>query len=181
MQWATSTATLTNTYLVGEAAVNTTTGVGGNGVILTGQFDITGRDVIPISINMPGTWGTGGSAGVYTASGGGDLCRARLSSTRLEPGFINPHPESRLSFFPEQTINLVNFGGFTYSGIMFDANTSGQSDVRQVQVGANIAGTSFTILPYANISTDNASTNTLDATFTDTITISSANSPAPGV
>ncbi len=175
VQWESSTATLTDTYLIGQATVNPSTSAGGNGVVLTGQWDIDGTSYWSGSVNMPGTWGTGGSAGTYTASGGGWELEGTAFFTAMGAGVFKTTPGSATFFFPQQTITLATLGGITYSGIMFDANQSGDGDVSEVRVVSNTAGTSFTVTPYSNVAT-----NTLASTYTDTIAITNTNSPAQG-
>ena len=60
MQWNSSSRILQNTYVLGTANYNTSTGV-----TVTGQYDVTGTGYWEGSVAMPGTC----SDGVYTVRG----------------------------------------------------------------------------------------------------------------
>ncbi len=174
VQWDTGTATLTDNYLIGTASVNPATGAGGNGVVLTGQWDINGSVYWSSTVNMPGTWGSGDSAGVYTASGGGGDLEGTAYFTAAGAGAFKTSPGRATFFFPQQNLVLSTIGSTTFAGIMYDANSS--DAVKNMQVVSNSAGTSFTSRPYSN-----PSTGTIDSSFTDTISFTSTNTPANGM
>ncbi len=176
VQWETSTATLTNNYLIGQSTVNTGTSPGGNGVVLTGQWDIDGAVYWSGSVNMPGTWGTGGNTGIYTASGGGGDLEGTVYFDAEGAGVFKTTPGRATFFFPQQNITLSTLGGITYSGIMFDANQAGYGDVKEVQVVSSSDGRTYTVNAFSNVGT-----NTTSNSFTDTISITSANTPANGI
>ncbi len=177
VQWPNSTETLTGTYLIGQATIDPSTSAGGNGIVLTGQWDIDGNPYWSGSTNMPGTWGTDDNAGVYTASGGGGALEGVAYFTSAGAGAYKANPGSATFFFPQQAIfSLETLAGITFSGIMFDANQSTGGDVTNVQVVSNAYGTAFTVTPFSDVGT-----NTLSPSFYDTISISNENYPANGI
>ena len=170
IQWNASAQGLQNTYLLGTAAYNTA-----SGVTITGQYDVTGAAYWLGVTSMPGTC----SNGVYPVSGqsSADLNGTAYFTTDGS-GVYKSNPGHATFFFPQYTMNLSNdLGAKTYYGMTFDSHVG--SDTRNTLVTSNAAGTQFSVTLYLNPGTGTMDTS--GASYTDTIYVTTANTPQPGM
>ncbi|MBI4404640.1 MAG: SBBP repeat-containing protein, partial [Deltaproteobacteria bacterium] len=137
---------------------------------ITGQYDVTGTSYWTGSLSMnlaacsngeAVSTGTGNLAGTfyYKADGGGVY-----------------KSNSKRAFFmiPQKSITASHFGSKTFQGVQF--NSTDANSVKQIKVVSNAAGTTYTITPYSSVTSE-----TVDNTFTDTITITNVNFPVNGM
>ena len=125
------------------------------------------------ALSLPGTC----SNGVYTTSGSGDE-GGTLYLTASAGGVYKTGPGHAAFFFPQYTTTLsTDLGSQTAPGISFDSVAS--TDAKNVQVTTNSSGNQFTIQPYSDPSSGTLDTS--GAAYTDTISITSTNSPQNGM
>ena len=167
VQWDSGTDTLQNTYLLGSANYNTSTGV-----TVTGQYDVTGSPYYLGSDPMSGSC----SGGIYTSTSSNSAeLGGTIYFTANGAGVYKTGLGHATFFFPQYTVTAAtDLGSATAPGMSFDSTSS--THTRQVQVTTSSAGTTFTVQPYLD-----PNAGTIDASYTDTITISHTNTPQSGM
>ena len=139
---------------------------------MTAQYDVGGNQVFSGSYAMSLNPCSSGQA---TSTGGGDLA-GTLFYAADGTGVYKTQPGNATFFFPQASVTLSNLGGITYSGIQFDSSSGSTNNTSVVQVTSNASGNMFTVIPYSNVDT-----GALASTFTDTISITAANTPQNGM
>ena len=170
VQWDNNSRTMQNTYVLVAATYDLVAGIN-----VTGQYDVTGALYWGGHDPMPGSC----SNGVYTVTTGSDPdLNGTVYFTLRGAGVYKTNPGHATFFFPQYQVSAASdLGSKTMKGMNFDSYIS--SDARMTQVTSNAAGTTFTVQPYSD-----PGAGVLDSSgsaFTDTITITSVNSPANGM
>ena len=166
VQWDSSANPLQNTYLLGTATYNTS-----SGIAVTSQYDVTGAAYWLGTVAMSGSC----SGGIYTSSGGSSELDGTVYFTATGAGVYKTNPGHATMFFPQYLVYpSTDLGNQTAPGISFDSTTA--THTKQVVVTTSAAGTVYTVQPFLN-----PSAGTIDPSYTDTITISSVNNPQNGM
>ena len=166
VQWDTSSNQLTNTYLLGTATYNTT-----SGITVTGQYDVSGAGYWLGAVPMAGSC----SGGIYSSSGVSSDLNGTVYFTTTGAGVYKTNPGHATFFFPQYLTNTsTDLGGQSAPGISFDSTTA--THTRQVLVTTDVTGTVYTVQPYSD-----PNAGTMDSSYTDIITITQTNAPQPGM
>ncbi len=174
VQWNTGTATLTGFYVIGASSINPSSSPGSNGVVITNQWDVQGNEYYSGSVNMNGSWGTGGSVGIYTSSSNGGNLDGTAYFNAAGAGVFKSTPGKATFFFPQQSVPFSAIAGQNFSGIAYDA----AGDILNVLGSSDKSGQHITVEYYTNVPNG---TIYADSSLLDTITLSAANSPANGI
>ena len=167
VQWDSTTNPLTNTYLLGTATYNTT-----SGITVTSQYDVSGAMYFSTSIAMSGSC----SGGIYASSSiDSSELDGNVYFTATGAGVYKTNPGHATMFFPQYLVTpSTDLANQSAPGITFDSTTA--THTREVLVTTDSTGEVYTIQPYLN-----PSTATIDSSYTDTITITGANTPQNGM
>ncbi|MBI4404143.1 MAG: hypothetical protein HY537_08280 [Deltaproteobacteria bacterium] len=166
-QWTdTQTTSLQSTYLIGTATITANTGA----LTITGQYDVNGTTYWSGSVSMNLASCSNGQA---NSTGHNNLTGTFYY--KADGGGVYKSDSGRAFFMlPQASITQSNFGSKTFQGILFNSQAS--DSVKPIQVTSNAAGTVFTVQPFSDVSA-----GTVGSAFTDTITITNANSPVNGM
>jgi formylglycine-generating enzyme required for sulfatase activity len=169
VQWdAAESLTLEDTYVLGYSDITATTGAS----TMRGLYDVDGTVVFSGSYALASN---ACSDGLMTGTGSGEEA-ATTYYTAEGSGVYKAATGRATFFFPQQNITLNSLGSLTFQGMQFDSKSSnGIGDIEHVRVTSNAAGDTFTIKPY------DPAAGSIGTDFTDTITITSANSPQDGM
>ncbi len=166
VQWNSATA-LNDTYLLGEALYSK-----GGAITVTRQYNVNGDDYWIGNVAMPGSCNP--ATGVYSATGSANL-GGEVYFTRLGAGVFKTGPGKATFFFPQFTVNPVDeLSNWSVQGITFDSQFA--ANTKPVRVVSNAEGSVFTVQPYSD-----PEAGTIDSTYVDTLTITGANYPRPGM
>jgi hypothetical protein len=165
-QWKDDTRmTLDTINLFGRATWDTSTGLQ-----LDNAYDVTGALNLTGPVAMTGTACSGGS---FSLTGAGDR-GGTMYMTAPGAGYYKTITEKSFFFIPQYTLSAAaDLGSLTFQGLAFDSTDYTTSVAYRVT--SNAAGTTWTLEPYSSVLN-----NTIDSSYTDTITISAVNSPFNG-
>lgn len=162
-----STASRTADYFWGRSTMSPSS------TTMSQFYDIDGSQLFSGSYSLP----VGSCAsGVIDVAGSVDF-QAKIYSTDEWSGFYKTGPGNVSFFAPPWSITQSYFNGKTYAGLLYSSQDGDSSKLVQV-VGSN-GGATFTIKPYSNPETATLATGS--GSFTDTISISTVNSPLAGM
>ena len=167
VQWDTGTRTMQNTYVLGTANYSLA-----GGVVVTGQYDVTGAAYYLGSTAMPGSC----SNGVYTISGqSSQELDGSIYFSSNAAGVFKTTPGHATFFFSQYSVNAsADLASTTFQGIAFDSFSA--TDSSNIKVSSNSTGSIFTVQLYSD-----PGAGTINGAYTDTITITSTNSPQKGM
>lgn len=158
-------STLNAVPVTGQNTFDTATGLQVDNV-----YDVAGNLVIAGPIALGGSC----SSGLHALSGSGDRA-GTVYFTPSGAGFYATSTEKRYFFLPVYTMNAANdLGSRVLPGYEF--NSTDATSAKPARVTTDAAGTTWTIQAYAD-----ASAGTIDASYTDTVTISAVNTPVNGM
>ena len=106
VQWDTGTRTMTDTYVIGAASYNPSTGVD-----VTAQYDVTGASYFLGTDHMPGSC----TNGVYSVSGDGNSAElnGNIYFAMDGSGVYKSNPGHATFFFPQFSVNpSPDLGGY---------------------------------------------------------------------
>ncbi len=177
VQWDDGAVALTDTYVLGTAAITTL-----GGVSVTAQFDVEGFLHSGADSRIPGESCINGVTKLTgPANFGGSLL-----TTATDGGVFKTNPGKAVFYLPQGHVTPGSLGGKTFAGITFDSTSSNLGifpnaigDVRNVQGTSSPDGKTFTVQPYSEPET--AVLDSGETAYADTISLTSFNSPKPGM